>query len=526
MGIRISDLPVATAVESDDLLAIVSQVRTTNGTRRITAPNLLRAGGLCLYVDGTYGDDAQGYRGSLLPYLTLAAAKDAAQSGDTIVVFPGTYAGNDLLKHGVNWHFMTGAAVVHDMSDPSLMEGSTAVPAIFDDNNAAVTSRITGRGEFFVQFGIQRWDDSIAEAIATNVNRYAFVRTRHADTDLTIEFESANYAGYSSGGRQMCYFENHHQVTLRGREMNTTNEATTYDIAPTPPNANGPFPVPDNYGGIWWKKGETYIDVDILRSGTYALYPEGGGVSTLANLWVRANLIESWSSTTIYFNGAANSNYKLWVTCQELRQSGANNVLSLQGVGKIYIDALKIGNVGTGIIGYASGESSGAMEVWINTQKISCGDTAGFTVFSVGNGTTNTVNVYLTCQHFDATANGTAQGSFIETNGANATLYINGGVSKMTQNFVGIHHVSGKTIASGVRIECNSTNDADNIPARATGAGLILDGCTLLAAALADSIGGNATVKVYGNTYANKAKNGSVTIQAGLGTLVVDAAVT
>jgi hypothetical protein len=397
------------------------------------------------------------------------------------------------------------------------------VPAIFDDNNTEIVSRITGEGQFFVQFGIQRWDDTIAEAISTNVNRYAFVRTRHASTNLSIRFDSANYAGYSSGGRQMVYIENCLQCSLIGREMNTTNAAKTYDIAPTPPNANGPFVVPDNYGGIWWKKGETYIDIDVVRSGAYALYPEGEGVATASNLWVRANLIESWSSVVVYFNGAANASYKLWVTCQEMRASGSlNNLFHLQGVGKIYIDALKLGVTGGGNLGYCAGHSSGPMEVWINTQKMSCGDTAGFPAFNVGNGASNTVTVYLTCQHFDATAAGSSAGPFLKTDGANATLYLDAGVFKMTQNVTGVLHTAGKTVARGVRIETNATNDADNNPMKATGAGLIIDGCTLLAPALADSIAGTATVKIYGTTYTNKAKNAGVTVQAGLGTLVVD----
>src|SRR5215813_6873431 len=45
------------------------------------------------------------------PLTTLTAAKAAARSGDTIVVAPGTYLENDLLKDGVNWFFSPGAIV-------------------------------------------------------------------------------------------------------------------------------------------------------------------------------------------------------------------------------------------------------------------------------------------------------------------------------------------------------------------------------------------------------------------------------
>jgi hypothetical protein len=98
----------------------------------------------------------------------------------------------------------------------------------------------------------------------------------------------------------------------------------------------------------------------------------------------------------------------------------------------------------------------------------------------------------------------------------------------MVQNVAGISHTAGKTFARQVRIETNATNDVDNKPVTLAGAGCVLDGCTLLAPALADSIyaGSAQTVKIYGTTYANKAKNANVTVQAGLGTLVADANVT
>lgn len=488
-----------------------------------------------LYVTET-GEDVATNRppyNMSLPYKTLLAAKNAARSGDTIVVAAGTYQMTEsLLKNGVNWHFLPGATVVNDLTPLSKMEGSAVTQAIFDDLNTAIVSKITGSGTFLVLFGIQRWDDGEALPIDTNVNRYTFVRLRHASSDVTIEFERATYSGYSSGGRQMVYIEDCLQCTLRGRALDRLNVAQTFDIA-VPPAVNGPYFVPDSYGGIWWKKGETYIDIDVIVSGVYSLYPEGEGVATPTNLWVRANRIESLNGATIYFNGAANPNYKLWVTAQEIIASGVatsgttpNNVLHLQGIGKVYIDALKIGCVGGGSIGYASGHASGPMEVWISAQKFSCGDSNGLVAFKVGVAGSNTNIVYLTAQHIEATLPIGSPAFFIETNGANSTLYINGGVFKMSTNYGGINHIAGKTVATGVRIECNATNDVDNIPVKIGGAGCILDGCTLLAPALADSIDGSGTVKIYGTTYANKAKDAAVTVQAGLGTLVVDVNVT
>jgi len=66
------------------------------------------------------------------PFTTLAAAKAAAQSGDTIVVGPGTYIENDLLKNGVNWFFAPGAIVT--FTSPALQANSNDILyGIFDD---------------------------------------------------------------------------------------------------------------------------------------------------------------------------------------------------------------------------------------------------------------------------------------------------------------------------------------------------------------------------------------------------------
>jgi len=68
--------------------------------------------GKTLYVS-TLGADASAIAYNLNHhYSTITAAKNAALSGDTIVVFPGTYTEFGLFKDGVNYHFMNGAKLV------------------------------------------------------------------------------------------------------------------------------------------------------------------------------------------------------------------------------------------------------------------------------------------------------------------------------------------------------------------------------------------------------------------------------
>jgi hypothetical protein len=68
--------------------------------------------GRTLWVS-SLGNDASGERGNLSKhYLTITAAKNAALSGDTIVVCPGTYTEDQLQKNGVNYLFLPGSEVV------------------------------------------------------------------------------------------------------------------------------------------------------------------------------------------------------------------------------------------------------------------------------------------------------------------------------------------------------------------------------------------------------------------------------
>ena len=100
--------------------------------------------GNVVWVDAVNGNDGTGVRGRLaFPFLTLGAAKAAAQSGDTVMVLPGAYSEKNLAKNGVNWHFFNGAVV-------SYAGGATG--GIFDTGTAgmACTFAVTGNGIFRV----------------------------------------------------------------------------------------------------------------------------------------------------------------------------------------------------------------------------------------------------------------------------------------------------------------------------------------------------------------------------------------
>jgi hypothetical protein len=102
--------------------------------------------GNLLWVDAINGIDALAVRGRMtIPFKTLTAAKNTAVSGDTVVVLPGTYNEKNLLKNGVNWHFLSGAKVAYSgAEDGGIFDTSTF------GTNGPVSCSITGDGEFSI----------------------------------------------------------------------------------------------------------------------------------------------------------------------------------------------------------------------------------------------------------------------------------------------------------------------------------------------------------------------------------------
>lgn len=87
-----------------------------------------------LYVSKS-GVDAYGLTGRFdRPFLTITAAQAAATSGQTIVIYPGTYTENGLGKSGINYHFMNGA----------VLAATTGIGFL---DTGAISYSITGDGE-------------------------------------------------------------------------------------------------------------------------------------------------------------------------------------------------------------------------------------------------------------------------------------------------------------------------------------------------------------------------------------------
>lgn len=127
----------------------------------IIIPGIAPTGNL-LWVDTVNGNDSLAVRGRLSgAFKTVAKAKDAAQSGDTIMVMPGLHSTDqNLAKNNVNWHLLEGATIAASTS-----------ASIFK-LDSAITMRISGEGEL--------------DAISDNDAVHA-VEVTHASADLRLK---------------------------------------------------------------------------------------------------------------------------------------------------------------------------------------------------------------------------------------------------------------------------------------------------------------------------------------------------
>jgi hypothetical protein len=141
-----------------------------------------------LKVDATYGSDARAAADRNFPFRSITAAKAAAASGDTIVIFPGTYNEYNLAKDGVTMHFLPGAKVRYT--------GSVAGACIFSDNNVATEFYVTGKGQFW-NMGTGGSNDCI--------------RTQAIGTKFYIECDEL----YAATNRAVSNYESLVEVTAR-----------------------------------------------------------------------------------------------------------------------------------------------------------------------------------------------------------------------------------------------------------------------------------------------------------------------
>jgi hypothetical protein len=152
---RLNELPEGSgSFSSDDIMLFMDNPSGTSTTKKISISQLATAIGgsnspstsnrKAIYV--SKGDSSTDSRSGInkydysRPFATLVAAKDAAESGDLIIVEPGLHVvkSENLAKNGVNWFFHMGAEISCAESD-----AGESLP-IFSDSTGPMMVKITG----------------------------------------------------------------------------------------------------------------------------------------------------------------------------------------------------------------------------------------------------------------------------------------------------------------------------------------------------------------------------------------------
>ena len=286
--------------------------------------------GKMLFVDAGRGDNgtALPYR-SDKPYLTCTAAKAVAVSGDTIVVRAGTYTNDyNLLKNGVNWHFMAGAIIAPTAS---------ASGAIFDDHtggaNEVVNCVISGAGTF-----------------------NAGTLTRGV---LYLKYGSIGGVGVGSNITMTAAKMTSTYTTVRSRASTLYLRCPLIESTAMASNS-----------ALWWDSGPMFVEaMEIRGSGPATIYSTCANDDgfTLGYLWVKAQLIKN-TSTTI------SSGYKaVWFQDDVTTVRGWIDAMQIQG--PIAIQTTHVGSVSyvkaEKIFGQINIATTGGGKLYLDAQKVS-----------------------------------------------------------------------------------------------------------------------------------------------------------
>lgn len=445
----------------------------------------------------------------------LIEARDAATSGDTIIVLPGSYTvpeREQLLKAGVNWHFMPGAEVTKTIDD--LRYAGNAY-GIFDDRATGdVDCSITGDGVFTFDCG--QANDELEEANATMMG---LVTITDADSKIHFEANKLRVAGF---------FVPADPLTGNVSAIRVNNTAGSYFDIDKIEDVNygesvtiSEAPIGSSTIGVAWRFGDVTIHVGLVKCSMIGfLADQTTGATGECELTVRADHIQQYFDYhCIQVLHGTLATWKTNFDVGTLRgEDNSNDIYAVTGGGTHFIRAKYVYSPTSTIAGAnINASASASPTVVINYDYTSTPEYA----LIVGSVAQGSPIVSAKLDYVNQVTGG--QVCYFERGECTVT----GGIWKTT-GAQAIRHLGGTARVKGVTIKSDGSDGATYYCANVSGSGLILEGCTLIAPASADSIYASSaqTVKVYGTTFTNKAKNANITIQAGLGNLKADANVT
>lgn len=300
---------------------------TPAGIRSVAADNVLT-------VSATNGSDSTGTAGRLdKPFKTLGAAQTAAVSGQTIVVYPGSYAITTALgKNGVNWHLEPGATITAT-STPSISR------SVFADGGVAMSFTITGKGTLICNGPKAGSNDTTGCVSIDNASSFVIVHAQKLQIAIT-----------DPTGAAWCLSQ------TAGKLWATVDELTVGD--------------PNSYC-INWANGEMRVAARVIDGNSAGTGAVAVSAATMApvtgDLHVHAETILGAIGVR---HNSDSQDAKIWIRANWIDCTGA---AVLNSGGKTYIEAQKISGFPAGDDGSA-GANPGVVTtddlLWLTAQKI------------------------------------------------------------------------------------------------------------------------------------------------------------
>lgn len=490
--------------------------------------------GNMLFVSAAYGNDATALRGRPdLPFATLTAAKNisSAATGDTIVVWPGTYNETNLLKNGVNWYFHVGATINYTGSGGQ---------GIWDDSalygcGTAVTCTISGHGVFINNSNSQVVDPTALGAVFDPPRTGSVVQITNINSNVTIDCEEMDcpcgtnqYNNWIAAGHDPGSLIFPWGTAAIGLQ-NGTLSVTCNRVSGT------------NASGVWWSGGEGYLTCDqivvtttVITGGPYASCLNGGSggidsnASVAGNFWVNVGkMLVNNSTGTQYGGGIIVSQgpddtfvNRWWVTCKEIDASAGVGTC-VQSLGSfLYLIADKL--VAAEPINTIGGN------FWGNIQKITA--TAGLAIqlgFQAATANNNPNGFKLECQQIENTDTGTINMISIDNSVAAAPIVIKVGIA--ISNDGNVVNVVGSNTFVGYLEGAYQSLSASKVPiALNANSSIHLRNVLLVSAHSTDCVTGptTSTVTFTGPAYSNKVVHAASGPVVHGGTLTTNANIT
>jgi hypothetical protein len=412
------------------------------------------ATGKMLWVDSVNGSDANAGTFTA-PFLTLAAAKAAAVSGDTVSVRPGSYTVTaSILKNGVNWHFEAGASVSKSIT------GANPV-GILDDGGTAIASDITGEGVF--------------TTTSTSSDLHGTVKTSHASSVVTVHARRISAAQTTGdGGYPSAVFCAAGTLSVECSESISASDptATAFGLA------------------VYWSNGSLYVRAPKIFATESAYYGDCTSTPT-GDAFVSAD--DMYGTATGYSEGlsiindaSSNSSAASWIVAKTIRSPVAA-IPSVSGIAsfasRLYVTAQKlfgsVQNLGTGLL-------------YVNAEKITATANGAIgnpaLVYSTG-GTTR-----ITCRHYDPVSF-TSQ-TFKVTGG---TLFLRGGDFTSGASAKGLEATGGTMFIENMVIDTSGNNNTNGVTV--SGGTVFLINCRITGNPSAkDIVNSGGTVNVTGGS--------------------------